>query len=112
MADLLGFTRNLMGQMELDLETRRDWIAVDHHNTGQAISRMAQRLMEIGLATVKDGRIRVAVSAVAIVERQDVERVGRRMARESGLADMPANAGDYVSGRLAGTSDFSVDASP
>ena len=34
MADLRGFTRDLMRQMEKDLDTRLDWIAVDHHNTG------------------------------------------------------------------------------
>ena len=32
--DLRGFTRDLMRQMEKDLGTRLDWIAVDHHNTG------------------------------------------------------------------------------
>jgi type IV secretory pathway VirD2 relaxase len=34
MGDLRGFTRGLMRQMEQDLDTRLDWIAVDHHNTG------------------------------------------------------------------------------
>src|SRR5262249_48909836 len=34
MGDLRGFTRDLMRQMETDLDTRLDWIAVDHHNTG------------------------------------------------------------------------------
>jgi type IV secretory pathway VirD2 relaxase len=34
MGDLRGFTRGLMRQMEEDLGTRLDWIAVDHHNTG------------------------------------------------------------------------------
>jgi type IV secretory pathway VirD2 relaxase len=34
MDDLRGFTRDLMRQMEKDLDTRLDWIAVDHHNTG------------------------------------------------------------------------------
>ncbi len=34
MSDLRGFTRDLMRQMERDLETELDWIAVDHHNTG------------------------------------------------------------------------------
>jgi type IV secretory pathway VirD2 relaxase len=34
LGDLRGFTRDLMRQMERDLETRLDWIAVDHHNTG------------------------------------------------------------------------------
>jgi len=34
MGDLRGFTRDLMRQMEKDLDTQLDWIAVDHHNTG------------------------------------------------------------------------------
>ncbi|WP_292156329.1 DUF3363 domain-containing protein [Mesorhizobium sp.] len=34
MEDLRSFTRDLMRQMESDLGTRLDWIAVDHHNTG------------------------------------------------------------------------------
>jgi type IV secretory pathway VirD2 relaxase len=33
MADLRSFTRELMGQMEMDLGTRLDWAAVDHWNT-------------------------------------------------------------------------------
>jgi type IV secretory pathway VirD2 relaxase len=32
--DLRAATRDLMKQMEADLGTRLDWIAVDHHNTG------------------------------------------------------------------------------
>lgn len=31
--DLKGFTRQLMRQMEIDLETRLDWVAVDHWDT-------------------------------------------------------------------------------
>jgi type IV secretory pathway VirD2 relaxase len=31
--DLRGFTRQLMRRMELDLETRLDWVAVDHWDT-------------------------------------------------------------------------------
>jgi hypothetical protein len=34
LGDLRGFTRELVAQMESDLETRLDWVAVDHHNTG------------------------------------------------------------------------------
>ena len=33
MADLKGFTRELVGQMEKDLGTKLDWVAVDHWNT-------------------------------------------------------------------------------
>jgi hypothetical protein len=34
LSDLRTTTRDLMQQMEADLGTRFDWIAVDHHNTG------------------------------------------------------------------------------
>jgi type IV secretory pathway VirD2 relaxase len=34
MADLRGFTRDLMRQLESDLGTQLDWVAVDHYNTG------------------------------------------------------------------------------
>lgn len=33
MSDLKAFTRDLAGQMEKDLGTRLDWVAVDHWNT-------------------------------------------------------------------------------
>ncbi|MDI6028365.1 DUF3363 domain-containing protein [Corticibacterium sp. UT-5YL-CI-8] len=33
MADLKSFTRDLVGQMEKDLGTKLDWVAVDHWNT-------------------------------------------------------------------------------
>jgi type IV secretory pathway VirD2 relaxase len=33
MADLKTFTRDLVGQMEKDLRTKLDWVAVDHWNT-------------------------------------------------------------------------------
>ncbi len=32
--DLTGFTRDLMRQVEADLGTKLDWVAVNHHNTG------------------------------------------------------------------------------
>ncbi len=34
LSDLRQTTRDLMAQMETDLQTRLDWIAVDHYNTG------------------------------------------------------------------------------
>lgn len=34
LGDLKDATRALMAQMESDLGTRLDWLAVDHHNTG------------------------------------------------------------------------------
>ena len=41
--DLRRFTRELMDQMERDLETRLDWVAVDHHNTGHPHSHIVMR---------------------------------------------------------------------
>ena len=72
----------------------------------KAISRRARRLVEMGLATAKDGNVRVPVDTVASLERREVERVGHQMARERGLTYMPANAGEYVSGRLAGVASL------
>lgn len=34
LADLKPFVRDLMQRMEADLDTRLDWVAVDHYNTG------------------------------------------------------------------------------
>ncbi|RCS25793.1 DUF3363 domain-containing protein [Phyllobacterium salinisoli] len=33
-SDLTAYTRDLMAQVETDLGTRLDWVAVNHHNTG------------------------------------------------------------------------------
>ncbi len=45
MDDLRGFTRDLMRQMERDLATRLDWIAIDHHNTGHPHTHVILRGM-------------------------------------------------------------------
>ena len=41
--DLKPFVRRLMQQMEEDLDTRLDWVAVDHHNTGHPHSHVIVR---------------------------------------------------------------------
>jgi type IV secretory pathway VirD2 relaxase len=43
LGDLRGFTRDLMRQVEQDLDTGLDWIAVDHHNTGHPHSHIIIR---------------------------------------------------------------------
>jgi hypothetical protein len=40
LADLRGFTRGVMIQMEADLGTKLDWVAVDHFNTGHPHSHV------------------------------------------------------------------------
>ena len=41
--DLRASTRRLMGEMERDLGTRLDWVAVDHHNTGHPHTHIVVR---------------------------------------------------------------------
>lgn len=41
--DLEGFTRRLMRQMEADLGTKLDWVAVDHYNTGHPHTHVVLR---------------------------------------------------------------------
>jgi type IV secretory pathway VirD2 relaxase len=43
LSDLRGFTRDVMRQMEEDLGTRLDWVAVDHFNTGHPHSHVVVR---------------------------------------------------------------------
>src|SRR5215472_965120 len=43
LSDLRGFTRDVMRQMEEDLRTRLDWVAVDHFNTGHPHSHVIVR---------------------------------------------------------------------
>jgi len=45
LSDPRGTTRHLMKQMEADLGTRLDWIAVDHHNTGHPHTHIIVRGM-------------------------------------------------------------------
>ena len=43
LSDLQGFTRDVMRQMETDLGTHLDWVAVDHFNTGHPHSHVIVR---------------------------------------------------------------------
>ncbi len=45
LGDLRDVTRRLMAQMERDLQTQLDWVAVDHHNTGHPHSHIVIRGM-------------------------------------------------------------------
>jgi Protein of unknown function (DUF3363) len=71
-----------------------------------ALDRRAERLVEMGHATVKDGFISIPRRTVAVPERQEVERVGKEMAAERGLTYAPSGPGEYVSGRLVGVANL------
>ena len=43
LADLKPYVRDLMAQMERDLDSKLDWVAVDHYNTGHPHSHIVIR---------------------------------------------------------------------
>ena len=71
-----------------------------------ALDRRAERLVEMGHAAVKEGVISIPRRTVAVLERQEVERVGKEMAAERGLTYAPSGPGEYVTGRLAGVANL------
>lgn len=60
----------------------------------------------MGLATAKDGNIRVSVHTLTILERREIDRVGQQMAKDRGLTFVPSSTGEHVSGRLAGVTSL------
>ena len=71
-----------------------------------ALNGRARQFVNMRLATAKNGNVQIPVSTVATLERREIERVGQQMARERGLTYMPSNAGEHVSGRLAGVASL------
>jgi type IV secretory pathway VirD2 relaxase len=76
-------------------------------DVARALDHRAERLIGIGHVKMQpDGTFLLPRNLVAILERQEVERVGREMAKERGLTFRPAKAGEYVSGTLAGSTNL------
>src|SRR5208283_3885893 len=88
--DLRGFTRDLMRQMEKDLGTRLDWIAVDHHNTGHPHTHIIVRgvtddgkILNIAGDYIAHG-VRERAGEIVTLElgRQTEQEVSRQLERE------------------------------
>ena len=76
LSDLRTTTRGLMRQMEADLGTKLDWIAVDHHNTGHPHTHILMR------GVTDDGKtLNIAGDYIAYGIR---ERAGEIVTRELG----------------------------
>ena len=76
LVDLRATTRELMKQMEADLGTRLEWIAVDHHNTGHSHTHIILR------GVTDDGKtLNIAGDYIAYGIR---ERAGEAVTRELG----------------------------
>lgn len=108
LSDLRAFTRDVMKQMEADLGTRLDWVAVDHFNTGHPHSHVvirgkdetgkdliiaqdyitdgvrlrAQELATLELGPESDLELRTKLTAEIAAER--FTRIDRAMLAEAG----------------------------
>lgn len=90
LSDLRETTRGLMAQMEADLGTKLDWIAVDHHNTGHPHTHILMRgvtddgkMLNIAGDYISHG-IRERASDIVTLElgRQTEQEVSRQLERE------------------------------
>ncbi|MFS8038314.1 DUF3363 domain-containing protein [Xanthobacter sp. AM11] len=90
LSDLRQTTRNLMTQMESDLGTKLDWIAVDHHNTGHPHTHILMRgvtddgkMLNIAGDYIAHG-IRERAGEIVTLElgRQTEQEVSRQLERE------------------------------
>jgi len=81
LSDLRTTTRGLMQQMEADLGTKLDWIAVDHHNTGHPHSHILLR------GVTDDGKtLNIAGDYIAYgIRERASEIVTRELGRQSEL---------------------------
>ena len=95
----------------LDRElTARQHLSVATNGFGrevsEALDQRAQRLVELGHATSKDGYISIPHKTVAALERREVERVGKALAAKRGRTWEPAQTGNYVAGTLVGSTQL------
>jgi type IV secretory pathway VirD2 relaxase len=81
LADPRQTARNLMKQMEADLGTKLDWIAVDHHNTGHPHTHILVR------GVTEDGKtLNIAGDYIAYgIRERASEIVTRELGRQSEL---------------------------
>lgn len=95
--------------LDRELTARRPLSTAAHgfgREVNTALDQRAQRLVEMGHATAKDGQISIPRKAVAVLERRDVERVGKAVAAERGRTWQPAQTGNYVAGTLVGSTQL------
>ncbi len=78
-------TRDLMKQMEADLGTRLDWIAVDHHNTGRPHTHIVLR------GVTDDGKtLNIAGDYIAYgIRERASEVVTRELGRQTERGSLP-----------------------
>ena len=76
-------------------------------DVADAMDRRKQTLVDMGHASrLPDGGIRAPADLLSRLERAEVTRVGRAMAAERGLPFQEAKTGEYVSGKLIGSTQL------
>jgi len=87
---------------ELVASTRTPLVKTEFgRNVARALNRRAERLIETGHAKrLADGPFLLPRNLVATLERQEVERVGRELAKAH-MTFHPTTAGRHVGGTLA-----------
>jgi hypothetical protein len=91
--------------LDRELTAREPQVIADSgfgRDVKSALQRRAERLVEMGYATVREGTVRIPPRTLANLEQREVDRVGREMASERGLTFTSSKTGEYVSGRLTG----------
>jgi type IV secretory pathway VirD2 relaxase len=99
LGSLRSLTRSLMDQMEQDLGTRLDWVAVDHHNTGHPHTHIVVRgvtedgkILNIAGDYIAHG-IRARASEIVTLELgpQTEREVQQKIRQEVGQTASPAS---------------------
>jgi Protein of unknown function (DUF3363) len=73
----------------------------------QAIDRRTDQLIRQGHASrTPEGQLRVKADLIGTLTRQEVDRVGRQLAAERGLAFQPIHEGQAVRGKLLGSTQL------
>lgn len=101
LADPRQTTRGLMAQMEADLGTKLDWIAVDHHNTGhphthvllRGVTEDGKRLDIAGDYIAHDIRERASEIVTLDLGRQTEQEVTHQFEREVDASASPGSTG-------------------
>jgi type IV secretory pathway VirD2 relaxase len=92
LTDIRETTRDLMKQMEIDLTTKLDWVAVDHHNTGHPHTHILVRgitndgkILNIAGDYIAHG-IRERASEIVTIElgHQTEHEISRQLEHEIG----------------------------
>jgi type IV secretory pathway VirD2 relaxase len=96
--------------LDRELTAREPLVIADSgfgRDVRNALQRRTEDLVKMGYAIARNGAVQIPVHTVASLEQREVDRVGRQMAAERGLAFTPSKAGEYVSGQLTGVASLS-----